>query len=169
MRTAPRSNTTVVGTAMRKLPGAGGGSREDTERMPTKRSLTYPTDHLLAVFDDAGDAAAAAADLGRAGFATAAATILRGGEGVERLEPSTGQTGRWTRFLRSVQYVTMDQMPDFPAYVAALRDGRAIVAVHVPGGRDGRAKARDVLEQHRGHFMNFFGRYATEELVPWRG
>ena len=22
--------------------------------MPTKRSLTYPTDHLLAVFDDAG-------------------------------------------------------------------------------------------------------------------
>jgi len=137
--------------------------------MPTKRSLTYPTDHLLAVFDDPGDAAAAAADLGRAGFATDEITILRGGEGVERLEPSTGQTGRWTRLLRAVQYMTMDQMPDFPAYVAALRDGRAVVAVHVSGPHEGRVKARDVLEQHRGHFMNFFGRYATEELVPWRG
>lgn len=137
--------------------------------MPTKRSLTYPTDHLLAVFDDPGDAAAAAVDLGRAGFATSDITILRGGEGVERLEPSTGGTGRWTRLLRAVQYVTMDQMPDFPAYVAALRDGRAIVAVHAPGARERRVEARDVLEQHRGHFMNFFGKYATEELVPWRG
>jgi len=137
--------------------------------MPTKRSLTYPTDHLLAVFDDPGDAAAAAVDLGRAGFATSDITILRGGEGVERLEPSTGGTGRWTRLLRAVQYVTMDQMPDFPAYVAALRDGRAIVAVHAPGPHERRVEARDVLEQHRGHFMNFFGKYATEELVPWRG
>jgi hypothetical protein len=137
--------------------------------MPTKRSLTYPTDHLLAVFDDPGDAASAAADLGRSGFATEDITILRGGEGIERLEPSTGQTGRWTRLLRAVQYVTMDQMPDFPAYVAALRDGRAIVAVRVTGAHARRIEARDVLERHRGHFMNFFGRYATEELVPWRG
>src|SRR6187401_3779451 len=131
--------------------------------MPTKRSLTYPTDHLLAVFDDPGDAAAAAAELGRSGFATSDITILRGGEGVERLEPSTGGTGLWTRLLRAVQYMTMDQMPDFPAYVAALRDGRAILAVHVPGGHERRIEARDVLEQHRGHFMNFFGKYATEE------
>ena len=135
----------------------------------TRASLTYPTDHLLAVVDDPADAAAAAAALTDAGFATRDVTILRGGSGVERLEPSTGPTGRWTRLLRAVQYLTMDQMPDFPLYVAALRDDRAIVAVKITGDRDRRMKARDVLEQHRGHFMNFFGRYATEELVPWRG
>jgi hypothetical protein len=135
----------------------------------SRASLVYPTDHLLAVLDDPADAAAAAAALGSAGFRTRDITILRGGEGIERLAPSQGTTGRWTRLLRAVQYVTMDQMPDFPAYVAALRDGRAIVAVRVPGDRAERLKARDVLEAHRGHFMNVFGRYATEELVPWRG
>src|SRR5215210_4368587 len=127
-----------------------------------RASLVYPTDHLLAVVDDAADAAAAAASLAGAGFATKDITILRGSEGAARLEPSGGTTGRWTRLLRAVQYVAMDQMPDFPAYVAALRDGRAIVAVKVPGDHRIRVNARDVLEQHRGHFINVFGRYATE-------
>jgi hypothetical protein len=134
-----------------------------------RRSLTYPTDHLLSVVDDPATAAEAAAALLAAGFRNADVTILRGGEGVERLEPSTGSRGRWTRLLRAVQYLTMDQMPDFPLYAVALRDARAVVAVKVGGDRDRRLLARDALERHGGHFMNYFGRYTTEELVPWRG
>ena len=137
--------------------------------MTSRRSFLYPTDHLLAVFDEPTDAAHAAAGLVAAAFPAADVTILRGTEGVERLAPSGGRERRWARLLRAVQYVTMDQMPDFPAYVAALRDGRAIVAVRIRGGRGRMLEARARLEADGAHFMNFFGRYATEELSRWRG
>ena len=130
--------------------------------------MTYPTDHLLGVFDDPAAAATAAKDLRAAGFASRDVTILRGEEGVERLEPSSGVAGKWTRLLRAVQYTTMDQMPDFPAYVAALADGRAVVAVHVRS-REEMLRARDALRKDGGHFLNYFGRLETEEISRWRG
>ena len=132
------------------------------------RSLTYPTDHLLGVIDDPLDAAAAAKELLASGFAPRDVTILRGDEGAQRLTPSTGAAGAWTKLLRAVQYLTMDQMPDFPAYVAALQDGRAVVAVRARN-RARVLRARDVLEKAGAHFLNYFGRYATEKFSRWCG
>ncbi|MFL5757451.1 MAG: hypothetical protein ACJ77N_14300 [Chloroflexota bacterium] len=136
--------------------------------MARSRSLTYRTDHVLGVIDDAADAAAVARALVAAGFDVADVTVLRGAEGAERLEQREGPRGHWTRLLRAVQFLTMDQMPDFPAYVAALEDGRAVVAVKVTG-REELDRARTVLEEGGGHFLNYFGRYSTEELSRWRG
>jgi hypothetical protein len=135
---------------------------------PQSRSLTYPTDHLLGVIDDPVQAAAAAKVLLANGFAARDVTILRGDEGAQRLTPSTGAAGAWTKVLRAVQYMTMDQMPDFPAYVAALHDGRAVVAVRARN-RARVLRARDVREKSGAHFLNYFGRYATEEFSRWRG
>jgi hypothetical protein len=64
--------------------------------------------------------------------------------------------------------MTMDQMPDFLTYEAALRTGRAVLAVRVKDRRSMLA-ARDRLLEAGGHFMNFFGRFSTEEVVRWRG
>ena len=51
-------------------------------------------------------------------------------------------------------------------YVAALRDGRTVLSVLAPAtrpesgpGAPGRGGA---------HFMNFFGRFATVDIAPWR-
>ena len=134
----------------------------------TRRDLTYPTDHLLGVIDDAARAAEAASVLIANGFRPGDVTILRGEEGMERLAPSEGVRGIWTKLVRAVQYTTMDQMPDFPAYVAALKDGRVVVAVHARSRRR-LLLARDILERHGAHFLNFFGRYSTEEFSRWRG
>jgi hypothetical protein len=62
----------------------------------------------------------------------------------------------------------MDQMPDFLTYEAALRDGRSVVAVRARD-RPAMLRARAVLEPAGAHFMNFFGRFSTEELSRWRG
>ena len=78
-----------------------------------------------------------------------------------------GEPAPWSRIVRLFQFMTMDQMPDFLTYEAALRDGRAVVAVRVPD-RPSMLAARDRLLASGGHFMNFFGRLSTEELVRWR-
>jgi hypothetical protein len=76
--------------------------------------------------------------------------------------------GRLPRLLRAVQFMTMDQMPDFLLYETAIRAGRAVVAVRV---RDAarRALAVDVLRRHDAHFLNLYGRFWTEEISLWRG
>jgi hypothetical protein len=66
--------------------------------------LTYPTNHLLGVIDERGQAAQAAAALTTEGFRASDVTVLRGDEGAERLAPSEGMRGMWTKLVRAVQY-----------------------------------------------------------------
>jgi hypothetical protein len=62
----------------------------------------------------------------------------------------------------------MDQLVDFATYERALRDGRAVVMVHVHGDvpKEG---ALQILKRHGAHFLNYYGRFATEEHGLWRG
>jgi hypothetical protein len=76
--------------------------------------------------------------------------------------------GGVARIRRWVDFTLMDQLPDFAHYEFALRDGRAVVMVRV---RDDATKAAvlQVLRRHGGHFINYYGRFATEEHDLWRG
>jgi hypothetical protein len=64
--------------------------------------------------------------------------------------------------------MSMDQMPDFRTYEAAIRDGRAVLAIAAPN-RPAALKARDLLIEAGGHFINYFGRLSTEEFSRWHG
>jgi hypothetical protein len=135
---------------------------------PNPHPIGYPTNRLLAVIDDATDAAAAMAELQASGIATRDLEILRGEEGADRMD-GTGEVSGWLgRLRRAFDFTLMDQLVDFAAYERALRDGRAVVMVHVHGDAP-KAKAREILKRHRGHFINYYGRFATEELDLWRG
>jgi hypothetical protein len=134
----------------------------------TRRSFAYPTHHILAVIDDPAAAAGAARSLTAAGFPPADVTILRGAESADRLDGLGEVGGPWRRIVRGFQYMTMDQMPDFRTYEAAIRDGRAVVAIHVTD-RPRMLAARDVLIAAGGHFINYFGRLSTEEFTRWQG
>ena len=136
--------------------------------MPATGSLTYPTNQLLAVVDDPAVATRLVEALNAAGFEAADITLLQGAEGAERFRGSGRVAGRWTRLVRMVQFMSMDQMPDFRTYEAALRNGRAVLAVRIRQ-RGRLEQARDVLLGSGAHFLNFFGRFATEEVAPWRG
>ena len=67
-----------------------------------------------------------------------------------------------------MQFLAMDQLPDFHVYELVLEQGRAIVALRI-GESEARRRAVDVLRRHGAHFINRFGSWATEEIVPWRG
>jgi hypothetical protein len=126
------------------------------------------TNRLLAVLDTAEAATAATAALAAQGFAGEAVQVLAGGADADRIDSLGNVGGTWARVRRLLSFTVADQMVDLAVYVAALRDGRTVVSVLVRGDED-KARARHALAGAGAHFVNFFGRFATEDIVPWRG
>ncbi len=135
---------------------------------PSSRFIGYPIDRMLAAFTDAARAAEAAAALRALGIPDRDITILRGDEGAARLDGTGVANGPMARLRRLVSFTVMDQLPDFRAYEQAVRDGGAVVMFRVRGDRRKRA-ALGALRAHDGHFINHYGRFATEELERWHG
>lgn len=135
---------------------------------PKRRLIPYPTDHLLAVFDAEAEGSRAVETLAAAGFDRGDLALLVGEAGSGAMARLGSRAATWTRALRLVQFLTMDQLPDLFLYEAALADGRTIVAVHVRE-RAQMLAARDILRGGGAHFVNYFGRVATEEFARWRG
>ena len=134
--------------------------------MPPTRLPT--TNRLMAVLDTADAAAAATAALAREGFAGDAVLVLRGDRDADRIDSLGNVGGTWTRARRLLSFTLADQVVDLAVYVAALRDGRTVLSVLV-SGEAGKERARQALTGAGAHFLNFFGRFATEDIVPWRG
>jgi hypothetical protein len=134
----------------------------------TSRFIGYPTDSLLSVLPDAERAATAAAALKAAGIPDRDITVLRGDEGASRFDPTGAMHGLFTRLRRIVSFTVMDQLPDMAWYDAAIRAGQAVVMVRVRGAHR-KAQAIGILRELGGHFINFYGRFATEEVVRWQG
>jgi len=132
------------------------------------RLISYPTGWTLAVVDKPVQAEAAADELREGGVADDDVIVMAGegaSAGMERLGASSGATAR---LRRAMQFLAMDQLPDFHVYELALEQGRAIVAVRI-GDADARRAAVDVLRTHGAHFVNRFGAWATEEIASWSG
>ena len=135
---------------------------------PARRAIGYPTNRLMAVFDDPTAAASALAELRASGIPTRDLEILRGPEGAARVDGTGEIGGGLARIRRWIDFTLMDQLVDFAHYEFALRDGRAVAMVRIEGDA-AKAAALDILRRHGGHFINYYGRFATEELDLWRG
>ena len=129
-------------------------------RLPT-------TNRLMAVLDTDDAAAAAMTALAREGLTGDAVLVLRGDRDADRIDSLGNAGGMWARARRLASFTLADQMVDLAVYVAALRDGRTVLSVLAPGER--KERARRALAGAGAHFVNFFGRFATEDVVPWRG
>ena len=106
--------------------------------------------------------------LRRAGVPTDQVTVLRGLEGAARIDATGATTGLLARLRQAVSFTIADQMPDFVLYEAALADGRAVLAVPVASD-EAKDAVRQILLRHGAHFINFYGRFVTEEMEVWRG
>jgi hypothetical protein len=133
---------------------------------PGRRVAT--TNRLLAVLDTDEAAAAAVAALAAEGFGGDAVQALRGDRDADRIDSLGNVGGTWARVRRLLSFTLADQAVDLAVYVAALRDGRTVLSVLAPGDA-ARERARRALAGAGAHFMNFFGRFATVDVAPWRG
>lgn len=134
----------------------------------TSRFIGYPSGSLLAVLPDAESAAAAAAALRGAGIPDRGITILRSPEGADRLDGTGAVNGVIARLRRLVSFALMDQLVDMALYEQAVRDGQVALMVR-PRDEARKAAAIAVLRSHGGHFINYYGRFATEEIERWLG
>ena len=132
------------------------------------RFIAYPDRAVVAVIDDPPAAEVAVRDLEGAGFDAGALTVLEGPEGADRIDGMGRAHGIGSRLRRLLAFTVMDQLPDFVLYERALRDGRTVLIVRAPADADKR-RAHEILRAHGGHFANYYGRFATEELDLWRG
>lgn len=152
------------------LPRVGSLRRYDglMPGTPTRRFIGYPAGSLLAVLPDAKSGAASAAALRAAGIPDRDITILRGPEGADRLDGMGAANGVIARLRRLVSFTLMDQLVDMALYEQAVRESRVVLMVR-PRDGERKATATGVLRQHGGHFINYYGRFATEEIERWQG
>jgi hypothetical protein len=132
------------------------------------RFIGYPTDSLLGVVADGETAARVAAALKAAGIPDHDITVMRGEESASRFDPTGAIHGLFARLRRIVSFTVMDQLPDMAWYDAAIRGGHAVVMAKVRGD-DRKARAVAILREHGAHFVNYYGRFATEEIIRWQG
>jgi hypothetical protein len=132
------------------------------------RFIGYPTDSLLAVVPDAEHAAQVATELKAAGLPDRDITVLRGEEGASRFDPTGAVHGLVARLRRIASFTVMDQLPDMAWYDAAIRAGQTVVMARIRGD-ERKAAAIRVVKSHGGHFVNYYGRFATEEIARWQG
>jgi hypothetical protein len=132
------------------------------------RFIKYPTGRLYAVIDDAAASGRAVEALVAAGVDPSRIEVLRGDTAADAFDGTGTRHGPFARFRRTIEFTLMDQMPDFAWYEAAIRDGRAVIAVRPADAAQMRVAA-EALRAAGAHFMNYFGRFATEELERWHG
>jgi hypothetical protein len=132
--------------------------------------IGYPTGKVLAVFDRPADADRAALAIRSLADAGAGVTVERfaGSADADRFDATGQRHGPIARVLRTVQFGLMDQLPAMAWYEAALREGRTVVAVRTRN-RPTTLEVVKVLKSAGGHFINHFGRAATEEFARWQG
>jgi hypothetical protein len=52
-------------------------------------------------------------------------------------------------------------------YEQAVREGQVVLMAKARG--DQKPLAIDIVRRHGGHFINYYGRFATEEVERWHG
>jgi hypothetical protein len=130
--------------------------------------IGYPRRKVLAVFDVASAADRAVAVLEAANLPTAAIERYEGVADADRFDATGERHGVVARITRVTQFSLMDQLPAMAWYEAALREGKVVLAIPTRN-RSETLRVVAALAGTGGHFINRFGRLATEEFARWRG
>ncbi len=140
---------------------------QTSDRGAKAKFVFNPTDKVIGIIDDAGDAEAALRDLRVAGFRMEQLEVLTNEEGEQRIQ-LTGEE----RDV-SVHIIGSSQKPqtyyDAPGLVTQIE--QELKAGHYGIGigatdSEARERVRKILKSHGGHYINYYGRWAAEALEP---
>ena len=150
-------------------PVAPCASGSTSSRRAAKRTVRgvigYPTNRLLAVIDDPALEARVRSELVAIGVPDEQIHVLSGDEAARAFDAWGQRSGVSGRLYRWVQFMAMDQTPDFERYAHEAQAGHAIFAI---AASDGGLRRRivEVLKSLGARFVNYYGRLEQEELIP---
>jgi hypothetical protein len=142
---------------------------EGTSAHPTGSGLPpwkgFPEDAVLGVIDDTDQVSGAVEALMAASFPEDKILVLADEEGVDRIDP-TGKGHGWRGRLIRTSQVLGAEREQTDRHVQELRAGHFVVGVWGIVDEEKKTRARDALAAHGAHFINYYSRWATHELVP---
>ena len=130
--------------------------------------IGYPVGKVVAVFDRSEDADRAVDAIRASSPAGIEVERFAGADDADRFDATGQRHGPVARVLRTVQFSLMDQLPAMAWYEAALREGKTVLAIRTRN-RATTLQVVEALKAAGGHFINHFGRAATEEFARWQG
>jgi hypothetical protein len=127
--------------------------------------IHYPTNMLVGVIDEADAAQAALHELTERGFNADEIRVLCGPEGAKQLDVSGREHGILGRLSRLILNVADAESESIRRHEQELEAGHFLVAIPAaePAARE---RAREILLEHGGHYINFFGAWIVETLDP---
>ena len=149
----------------RAAPQAHGAHAADapTAGAPDGTRL-FPYNSVVGIIDDEARLEAALHALVAAGFSEAQVHVLAGEAGVRAIDAKGERKGLLARLFRMVDAMG-EEREHTARHVAALEAGHFVVTVDAPDDA-AKARARDALAAHGGHFISYYTRWATEDLAP---
>ena len=126
--------------------------------------ITYPTNRVVGTVGDDVKARAAIDALLRAGFDRGDIDILHDEKDLERLDPTGADHGFFAQFQRTlIRAFDLEEFKHLTHHVDDVRAGRFVIMV-LAKRRAQRIVAADILHRHGAEFVEFYGRWACEEL-----
>lgn len=138
-----------------------------TAAEPSSRPVRYPAGYTVGVLDSPEEVGCVLEALSGP-FLDSEIEVISGSKEAGRLRAGTGRTGfadTALRFLNSLG-IANDEMETKARYERALEEGLFMVEVLTPT-EERKELAVRALRACGGHFVNYFGALAREEIVPW--
>jgi hypothetical protein len=149
---------------MRPDPEERAPDRGDRVSPSAEGRRLFPYQSVVGVVDTPADLEAAVDELVASGFGESDVHVLCGTKGIEQIDAKGKRKGLLARLFRVVDALG-EEREHTARHVQELESGHFVVVVDA---RDEATKtrARDALSAHRGHFINFYSRWSTEDLTP---
>ena len=126
--------------------------------------ISYPTNRVVGTVGDDGKARTAIDALLRAGFARQDIDILHDEKDLKRLDPTGAEHGFFAQFQRTlIRALDLEEFKHLTHHVDDVRAGRFVIMV-LAKRRAQRIVAADILHRHGADFVEFYGRWACEDL-----
>ena len=125
--------------------------------------LTYPANKVIGILSTAEELHAAVTELNRAGFNKEQVQVLCGEKGAERLDTTGEHHGFFARIYRFVEKFGDMESKHLSEYKSELLRGHFLLAIDV-AEEDDRARVLNILKNHGGNRVNFFGKWTVEGL-----
>ena len=126
--------------------------------------ISYPTNRVVGTVGDDGKAKTAIDALLRAGFARHDIDILHDEKDLKRLDPTGADHGFFAQFQRTlIRALDLEEFKHLTHHVDDVRAGRFVIMV-LAKRRAQRIVAADILHRHGADFVEFYGRWACEDL-----